>query len=114
MTGPSVHLFTQGKMLEEGILGSFIIVVSRALIFEKGLVDVEICVNMLMGFLSAGCTLLNTEPGCAKMAQIVRGEFAFLPTLLRSSAHYMYPLVLLFPLHAQVHQVLLPWILLLP
>ncbi|KAJ6756314.1 ARM REPEAT CCCH-TYPE ZINC FINGER PROTEIN [Salix purpurea] len=101
MTGPSVHLFTQGKMLEEGILGSFIIAVSLALIFEKGPVDVEICVNMLMGFLSAGYTLLNIEPGCARMAQTVRGEFAFLPTLLRSSAHYMYPLVLLFPLLAQ-------------
>ena len=114
MIGRSAHLFTLEKMLEEGILESSIIAVFRALISEKGLVDAEICVNMLMGFLSAGFTRLNIEPGCAKTVQIVLGEFAFLLTLLRNSALYMYPRVLLSPLLALVHQVLLPWILLQP
>jgi hypothetical protein len=114
MIGPSAHLFTLVKMLEEGILESFIIAAFHVLISEKGLVDVEICVNMLMVFLSAGFTLLNIEPDCAKTVQIVQGEFAFLLTPLRNSAHYMFPRVLLFPLLALVHQVLLPWILLQP
>lgn len=114
MIGPSAHLFIQGKMLEGGILGSSITVVFHVQIFGKGLVDEEICVSMLMEFLSAGFILRNTEPGYAKMVQVVLGEFASLPTLWMNSVHYMYQLVLLFPLLAQALQVLLQWILVQP
>ncbi|XVE92700.1 hypothetical protein REPUB_Repub01dG0122200 [Reevesia pubescens] len=85
MIGQSVHSFTQGRMLEEGILGNSITVVFLPLIFARGYVGVEICVNMLMVFLNAGYTLLNIEPSCARMVLVVQEGSASLLILLRNS-----------------------------
>ena len=77
MTGLNAHLSILVRMPEEEIQGSSIIAVSLALILGRGLADVEICVSMLMGFLSAGCTQLNIELVSARMEQIAPEEFAF-------------------------------------
>jgi hypothetical protein len=67
-----------------------ITVVCLALISKRGHVGVEICVNMLMEFLSAGSTQLNTRLGFARMVQAAIGGSVFLHTLLRSSIPCMY------------------------
>ncbi|XVF02185.1 hypothetical protein REPUB_Repub04eG0154200 [Reevesia pubescens] len=65
------------RMLEEGILGSSITVVFLGLIFARGHVGMEICVDMLMVFLNASYTLLNIEPGCARIVNDLWGQPQF-------------------------------------
>lgn len=79
MTGQSAHLSTLERMLAGEIQGSTTIAVCLVLNFARVLAGVVICVNMLMGCLSAGYTLLSIGPACARMVQVVLGESAFCP-----------------------------------
>jgi hypothetical protein len=114
MTGLNVHLFTQERMHAEEIHESSTTAVCPALIFVKVPVGVGTCVNMHMGFLSAGFTQLNTELGFAKMAQAATDKSAFLPTRLRSSGPCMFlqDLLSLHLDHLNLQPVLWTWLLL--
>ena len=110
MIGLSVLLFTREKMHDEGIRGSIIIAVCRALILGKVLVDVGICVNTLMVCLNAGYTLLNTVPVCVKMVQAVLDGFASLHIFRKSLGRCMCLLALLSRLLGRLLLVLVLWI----
>ncbi|KAK7243551.1 hypothetical protein RIF29_38353 [Crotalaria pallida] len=70
MIGLSVLLFILERMLKGETPESSITAVFRALILERGFVDVGICVNMLTEYLSAGCTQLSIGQGSVKMVLI--------------------------------------------
>ncbi|KAL0316829.1 UNVERIFIED_CONTAM: Zinc finger CCCH domain-containing protein 30 [Sesamum radiatum] len=108
---PFVH---RVKMLEEGIRGSTITAVCHAQISAKELVEEGICVSMLMGFLSAGSTLLNIGLDCAKTVQVAIEEFVSLLTHKKNSDPSMSLLVPVFPHLARAPLLLMPWTLLQP
>jgi hypothetical protein len=109
MIGLSVLLFILERMLEGETPESFITAVCHALILEKGLADAGICVNMLMEYLSAGCTQLSIGQGSAKMVPVVTEGCAFLLTYLKSFVRCMCPLDLLFLHLDQLLLLLMSW-----
>lgn len=107
--GPSAPSFTRGRMLGGGTLGSTTTAVSLALIFARVPVDEEICVSMLMEFLSVGFILLSIGLDSARMEPLVIVGFASLLTHQRSSGHFTHPQGPLFSLLVQWPRVLLSW-----
>lgn len=112
--GLSARLFTQVKMLEEGIRGSTTIAVYHVRISAKELVEEGICASMPMGFSSAGSTLLNIGLGYAKTVQVAIEEFVSLLTHKKNSDPSISLPVPLFPLLVRAPPLLMPWTLLQP
>ena len=98
MIGPNARLFIQERV-QGGTLKKSIIAVSHVLILRKDSVDLVIFVNLLMGFLNAGCTLHNTEPGYVKMEPFVLEGSVFLPTNHKNCASSVFQLGLLWYHH---------------
>ena len=85
MIGLSAHLPIREKMLGGEIQEGIITAVYLVQIFGRVPAVEVMRVNMHMGCLNVGFILLNIELGFVKMALIVLGEYAFLPTLPKSS-----------------------------
>ena len=103
MIGLSAHLHIRERMLGGEIQEGIITAVYLVQIFGRVLAVEVMLVNMHMGCLNVGFILLNIELGFVKMALIVLGEYAFLPTLLKSSVLCTFLVDRAFPLQGLQH-----------